>query len=249
VISAQNYGLGGPSNTNTGQIRANVLSVDWQLREFTLSQSCSGGVCTLTANNSFAKDNPFGNLFALLGDGGPDAGAAFQNEFISQVQALGAPTVPAISMSTPNQYNSGQSDETNNSNDYGCLAGLGGTPGCTIGGGEPPPNTHLSNAIQAELNHLGSTLTPDNILQRATTQSCAGCHELSPGVNLGGGLTWPESNGFTQIDEDGNQSPALTTVFVPFRAGVLTNFICGTLQPATGDAGTSVSGRQSGATN
>ena len=87
-------------------------------------------------------------------------------------------------------------------------------------GSSEPANTALSKAIQAELTKIKSTLTPDDILNRATTQSCAGCHEVStfglPNA-LGGGLTWPASNGFTQIDENGNESSALTTVFLPFR--------------------------------
>jgi hypothetical protein len=43
VISAANYGVGFPTNTNTGQIRTNFLdspAIDWQLRQFEISQTC-----------------------------------------------------------------------------------------------------------------------------------------------------------------------------------------------------------------
>jgi hypothetical protein len=232
VVRAQNYGIGGDKDVNTGQIRVNMLSNDWQLREFTLSQVCAGAgkseVCTLVANNTLVKNNPFGGLF----DQGE--GASFQKEFIKQVATLAGSTIPSISMSTPLADCGGQSTENvdTTQNDYACQAGLGhaaGDPTCS-GFSE---NTSLSNAIAAELTKLDITgLTPEDIVQRATTQSCAGCHQLSPGTNLGGGLTWPASNGFVQVDEQnvdgkglGHQSPALVDDFLPFRSGVLTNFI------------------------
>jgi hypothetical protein len=221
VIQAANYGLGGPANTNTGQIRANMLDDTgiWQLREFTLSQACTkGNVCTLTANNTFVKNNPFGDLFEKGGS------ATFQKEFISQVKTLAATSIPLISMTTPNVDNAGESPESVDTNDYACQAGLGSAEQdfCSP---TNPKNTSLEAAIQTELTALKSNLTPLDIIQRATTQACAGCHELSPGTSLGGGLTWPQTLGFVQVDEQGQQSPALVDVFLPFRKTVLTKFI------------------------
>jgi hypothetical protein len=167
-------------------------------------------------------NNPFGGLFAKGGNG------TFQSEFIRQVATLAADTIPRISMTTPNVDNAGQSDESDSSNDYACQAGEGEGAGDFMCFSNPPKNTSLMEAIQAQLTKLGKTkLTPLDILQRATTQSCAGCHQLSPGTSLGGGLTWPlsEAGGFTQINEEGEQSPALTGTFLPFRSTVLTNFI------------------------
>jgi hypothetical protein len=246
VIQAQNYGIGGPSNTNTGQIRVNMLSIEqWQLREFTLSQSCTGGVCTLTANNTFDKNNPFGALFQK------GEGAKFQAEFISQVKALSANSIPLISMTTPNVDNAGQSSEQDDTNDYACQSGLGSAEG-SFCSPKNPKNTSLSDAIQTELTKLKSSLTPEDIVQRATTQSCAGCHQLSPGTKLGGGLTWPASEGFTQVDEQGFQSTALTQFFLPFRSKVLTKFIdanCGGAEAESGDGTTTVGGQQANSSN
>jgi hypothetical protein len=259
VIRAQNYGIGGEKNTNTGQIRVNMLSTDWQLREFTLSKSCTGSgkteVCTLAGNNTLVKNNPFGPLFDKNG-----GSASFQKEFITQVQSLAGTTIPLIGMSTPNVDNAGQSTESGDTsqNDYACQAGLGNAQGDFACSGNPE-NTSLSNAIQKELTRIGNTiLTPEDIVQRATTQSCAGCHQLSPGTNLGGGLTWPQSNGFTQVSEEqgpGHQSQALTTDFLPFRSTVLTNFInanCGVTQgsgEAEGDGTVTVGGGVVGSAN
>jgi hypothetical protein len=226
VIQAQNYGIGGPKNTNTGQIRINMLAFpdvgedsQWQLRELTLSQACTGSVCTLTANNTFDKNNPFGGLFQN------GAGANFQTEFIGQVKSLSATTIPLISMKTPNVDNGGQSSEQDDTNDYACQAGAGNAAG-DFSCSKEAKNTTLESAIQTQLTALGNTtLTPTDIIQRATTQSCAGCHQLSPGTSLGGGLTWPASEGFTQVNEEGAQSSALTNFFLPFRSSVLTKFI------------------------
>jgi len=234
VILAQNYGIG--RGTNTGQIRANMFSPnalppepngstssnsallgEWELREFRLSQTCTKTPkqCTLIADNTFVQNNPFGGLFG----GTSTAATAFQKEFIGQVAALSATTIPAISMATPNVDNAGESDEQDSSNDY--LA-------------QGQVNTTLTAAITKELKALGNkTLTADDILNRATTQSCAGCHQVATGVSLGGGLTWPQSNGFTQIDENQNLSPALTQFFLPARAAVLESF----LNQNCGDAG------------
>jgi hypothetical protein len=231
VIRAQNYGIGSPGNVNTGQIRVNMLSTaEWQLIQFELSQSCTGSgatkVCDLTARRSFVGNNPFGELFAKDGDTTFETqAAAFRKEFISQVSSLAATTIPGISMTTPNSDNAGQSNEQDDTNDYGCQSGLGNSAGDFFCNPEPAKNTALSNAIQTELTALGSTLTPEDIVLRATTQSCAGCHEISPGTNLGGGLTWPASEGFTQVDEEGQISEALIGSFLPFRSTTLTTFI------------------------
>ena len=73
---------------------------------------------------------------------------------------------------------------------------------------------------------LGSPLTPANILDRATTQSCAGCHQLSNGKNVGG-FVWPSSLGFVHIDENRVLSPALIGTFIPHRKQILEDCICG----------------------
>lgn len=72
-------------------------------------------------------------------------------------------------------------------------------------------------------------LTPDALVQRATAVTCAGCHApeqvLSQGRKLGCGSIWPQSLGVAHINEQGELSPALTDVFLPHRADVLTTFL------------------------
>jgi hypothetical protein len=96
------------------------------------------------------------------------------------------------------------------------------------------PTSAFAGALQTELTRIGSALTPANIVARAQTLSCAGCHQLSNGASLGGGLTWPASAGFvhsTEFQEAGPDgprfriSPALTDVFLPARSSTMRAFL------------------------
>ncbi len=123
-------------------------------------------------------------------------------------------------MATPNVDNAGQSSEQDQTNDYAIQAGLVDK--------EFPENAQLEAKLQKALTGIGSNPHPANILDRATSQSCAGCHALMPGKNMGGpdgGFTWPATFGFLQVGPGGQQSPALTGTFLPFRKQVLTSFL------------------------
>jgi hypothetical protein len=117
----------------------------------------------------------------------------------------------------------------------------GGTDGGTGGGGGGSTDP-LRTALAAKLKSIGSKLGPDDIVARAQALSCAGCHELSNGANLGGGITWPSSLTFTQVSEQTEAGPdgarhlvssALSNVFLPHRAAVLTNFLPPVCVPKT----------------
>ncbi|WP_394837015.1 hypothetical protein LVJ94_08915 [Pendulispora rubella] len=212
VVKAAHYGFDG--GVDTGQIRANLFSApqgqfpsQWQLREFRLSQQCTSGDCSLVAKNTFVQVNPFGALFG----GGDAASTTFQNAFLNQVSSLASTNLNTIGMSSSGADNAGESNEQDTSNDY--LA-------------QGQNNATFKDAITAKLAEISRTdLTADDILNRATTQSCAGCHQVSTGRSMGAGLTWPRTLGFVQIDESSRISPALTDTFLPFRAQVLANFI------------------------
>ena len=212
VVEASHYGIGG--GTNTGQIRANQfmparsqigVSQNWELREYRLSRPCTSATsCTLVMHLASVKNDPFPSLFA----GTDTQSTSFQSAFLNQVPKLAAKSVPAIAMSTSNTFNGGESHEQSSGDQY-----------------EVAASSTFRSQIQSKLTAIGSTLTPTNILQRATTQSCAGCHQLEAGANLGGGLTWPASNGFTQVSETSGLSPALQNVFLPARKKVLEGFV------------------------
>jgi len=136
----------------------------------------------------------------------------------------GDPTLPdlladdlmGIVLPTPNRFNAGQSNSQGVDNDYAFQFSQG--------------SGSFTQALQQELTALGSDLTPAQVVNRALTQSCAGCHQLSTfGSNseLGHGLVWPASNGFVHVDEAGTLSPALHDVFLPHRQAVLEDFLGG----------------------
>ncbi|XYH98442.1 hypothetical protein ACMHYB_01370 [Sorangium sp. So ce1128] len=100
-----------------------------------------------------------------------------------------------------------------------------------------PWNFELRDRIEAELVRLGRSaiFSPLDVAARATTQSCAGCHQLSDGASLGNGVTWPRKEPekpvaeqefrFVHVREDGELSQALTHSFLPHRDGILKAFL------------------------
>jgi hypothetical protein len=212
VVQAAHYGLATNGGAPTaGQIRTNffVDFAEWHLREFKTHRQCTDvndeATCKLALAQQPVKANPANEVF----DGTSAHAPAFQSAFVAQVPRLAVLGDPAkISMATSSVFNEWESVSQRTDVVYRTHA-----------------NATIKADIQTKLTQMGSTLTVANILDRATTQTCAGCHELSNGVSLGGGETWPSSLGFVQIDESSNLSPALTRVFLPRRKVVLEAFI------------------------
>lgn len=212
VVHPQHYGAAG------GQIRTNMFSnfVEWQLREFHLSSRCDeGGQCRQVLEPVTVKTNPYNELFKLPSSASDARASIFQTSFPAQVKALSNDAVAQISFTSEDRFNAGQSTSQDANERYEVQFGSSSVP-----------NT-FGDAISAELGNLGrSDLTPADIVRRATTQSCAGCHQLSNGVALGGKLnpTWPSSRNFVHVDESGFLSPALWCDFLPARKSVLDGF-------------------------
>ncbi|MDC3962713.1 FG-GAP repeat domain-containing protein [Polyangium jinanense] len=228
VIHVDNYGNTGLRRP-TGQVRTNqFMQGPWSLREFALQKSCPAAGCALKFVPVTDKVNPFGALF------GPNSieprRQAFQDHFVSQLESLAVPDINLFVYQVPDIFNAGDSvSQAPSANDYTAQFGGGGAFG---------------TAIQAKLLALGSNLTPTQIVARAEALSCGGCHQLSNGTNLGGGLTWPSSLGFVHVSEfqeagpEGNRfpiSPALTTVFLPHRKVVFEDFLNRPTSPADFD--------------
>lgn len=229
-VSAQGAGFSG-----AGQVRLNsfVNFAQWNLREFKFQKVCVGTVCNAHFVAQTVKNNPSQLLFAGTHAKSP----AFQSWFVgTAVPALAKATdVNALGLGNANGFNTFESvsqpgfgDPT--SVDYAAAA-----------------SATLRTNVQTELTTLGSTLLPDDIFHRATTQTCGGCHQISNNANLGGGLTWPSSGGFVQIDENGIQAPALSGTFIPHRKIVLENFLCS--GPPAADATVTIDGRPVDAPN
>lgn len=217
VIRIEHYGN---NPQGLGQIRTNQFSntsTGWSLREFQLRGSGS----ELRFVPVTVKTNPFGPLF------GPDSSlplaSAFVSVFPGETQSLAADDVAGITLRVADEFNSGQSQSSGSFADEMRYALWF------------EPNSVLRSSLEAQLGSLGSSLTPDDVVRRAQAQSCAGCHRLSNGADLGGGLVWPPSLGFTHVSERDTEvvdgvtrysiSEALLSVFLPSRKAVMEDFL------------------------
>jgi hypothetical protein len=125
-------------------------------------------------------------------------------------------------METESKYDDGESDEQTAAMDY---------PAAFAN------STSFKASIQTKLTSTGSVLSPNDLVIRAQTQTCAGCHQLSVGAQLGGGVgSWPATLGFTHEklampEPNGPDGPryqisdALKCVFLPFRKHVIETFL------------------------
>jgi hypothetical protein len=227
VVQWSNFG---DNPLGAGQVRTNQfmqpLSLPtriWSLRELKLRRTCPPGApgtvaCTLSWVPVTDKVNPFGPLFAVDGGG-------FQDELVDRVPMLVGPTLGSIGLQVSDIYNSGQSQAGSATPESNYVLQFGaGPPG-------------FRAALDARLAGLGSTLTADHVVARAQAMSCAGCHRFSNNADLGGGLVWPPSLGFTHVSErdvdlevvDGvtrfKISIALTDSLLPARAQLITDFL------------------------
>jgi hypothetical protein len=220
VISAGHFSAG------TGQIRTNQFMTgsqfrEWQLREFKLARRQPN------ANNSSplafvpvtTKSTAWGPLFS--DNANHSQALRFKRDFLSQIDELTNAQAAAIGVELSDQSFTGQStvrlfgesDYSQHFDDAGLFASV----------------------MQSRLNMLGSGLSPDEIVSRAETQTCAGCHQLSNNEPLGQGLIWPASLGFVHVHETQTEliggaphfliSDALKDSFLPQRARIFEGFL------------------------
>jgi hypothetical protein len=201
VIDIGNFGQkGGPQS---GQVRINQFLFiqtavgDWSPREFALVKSCSGASCKLQMLPHFDKDVPAKTLFDPS-SADPRA-ASFQTSFLpGAVERLALNDINAINYPAPvpDPFNIGDDQIITTDTDYRLALGSGASP--------------LRTAIQQRLSAIASDLTPDQIVARAMSLSCAGCHLKSLGQDMGHGVSLPTQNsthlqtaeGFVQVSED-----------------------------------------------
>jgi hypothetical protein len=233
VVSAFNYGdnPGGFGQVRTNQFVQHSSPRIWSLREFKIQRACGAAGCALQFLPAVDKVNPYGPLFD--GTSTRSEAAAFQSEIVAQVESLAAPELRGITLHTSEAYDSGQSLANGSTETvYGQRIGADpqGFPG----------------RLQRELTRLGSALTPDDVVARAQAMSCAGCHQLSSGAPLGGGLTWPASLRFTHVSERDADletgsgearygiSPALVDVLLPARKQLVEDYLNDVPRPSHG---------------
>ena len=207
VVTAANYGLaasGAP--TGKGQIRTNFFAdlTEWHLREFKLQKPCTAGAsCRLAVAQTTVKTNPAGELFR----GTHARTVAFETSFLAQVPALSRRNPARIGMATQNAHNEWESSAQATEVVYRGF-------------------TRASFRSQIRAAIANPNLSVNNLLDRATTQTCGGCHQHSNSTpDLGDNVRWEPSLGFVHVDEGRNLSPALNLVFLPRRRAVMKAFL------------------------
>jgi hypothetical protein len=139
-------------------------------------------------------------------------------------QGLLASNVNRLVMNTPEQFLAGESQIPEN-----------------IGAPTPQPQNladsltpEFASRIQTRLAALGVALTPAQLISRADSTTCTGCHRSANGDDVGFGAPFPNALPFRQTEEfvmagpDGNRfriSDALVNVFLPFRKANLEQFL------------------------
>jgi hypothetical protein len=233
VIDKHHFGFGG--GPQDGQVRVNQFLFieseigDWSAREFLLQETTPGQFQFVASFNKDVPARPLFNPFPA------DARATDfqQTYFPDQVERLALQDLNTMNYATPvtDLYNSGDSHMAGGANPF---TELFNDYGQELGSG---PSAFRAR-IQQKLNEIGSSLTPSQIVERATSLSCGGCHNISQDKSqaLGFATPFPRSLGFTQVSEDLTPIPGeptrqryVTSAFLEqalvYRAQIMRDFL------------------------
>jgi hypothetical protein len=205
VIHIDNYAAA------TGQIRTNMFMAPvWLLKEFKISRSGLNLIVPVSV-----KSNPFGGLFSASRT---DALAVnFRSSFLANLPTIIKDRDTFFLNVSSDTFNNGESHASGDifENDFSDQTSA-------------QTNAQFKANIQSRLTALGSSLTPDHVINRAEAMTCGGCHQprdfgLTANNTIAPGISWPDTLGFVHVSEflgsDGNFpiSPALINVFLPAR--------------------------------
>ena len=176
--------------------------------------------CELLARQVTVKGNPSQSLWD---DAHPDA-VDYRDDFIAELSSLvpNPDELGSIGLVSDPIWNGGESKASGQgSNNYFSNLVVG---------------SQMEAAIDAELVALGvqGTHTVANVADRATANSCAGCHQISAGDDLGNGVEFPANSGvgiastmFVHVTETSVLSNALTRTggWLDHRVSVMVDFL------------------------
>lgn len=196
-----------------------------RMYQFRIAKECNGSDCTLRIVPDVLENLPAGSLFDASVD--TAQGRAFRDAFVEQVPNLAVHNVNEYFMEIPREFLIAESSNTDTEASFVF-------DGPFFRGSTTAPD--FRNRIQAKLTSIGSTLRPEEVVRRAETLNCVGCHVLSGGV--GEGLSFPAPmSGLQQVAdnlfEPGENGPdsrfaishAMRDVFIPHRMKILTDFL------------------------
>jgi hypothetical protein len=220
VIDPDNF-----SAASGGGIRTTQMGGDHQPRmyQFRLTKECTTA-CTLRMTPDGLQNMPPGAFFDSAST--MPGAQAFQDAFVEQVPNLAVRDVNEYFMEIPRPLLLAESNPPFDKEpafiyrapfDRSKVA----SPG-------------FRNRIQEKLTAIGSTLTPEQIVTRADSQNCAGCHVGAGPV--GEGVVFPHPiDDLQHITEDAPEpgevgpryriSTAVQDVFIPHRMKILIDFL------------------------
>lgn len=170
-------------------------------------------------------------------------GAEFRQYFISQIATLAIRDVNGFFDKIPEKYLVHESHPETLPLAFSAQASFNMAIGTAGGVG-------FNAAIADELHRIGSSLSVNDVLARADTQNCQGCHRGANATAIGDGLSFPigfigstHIANMQQRNDDGISrfwlSSALLRTFGPHRVQVLSDFLAGKPLPvhSTGTIG------------
>jgi len=252
------YGGSGSGQIRTNQFlfRSGMGQGPWTLKEFKTFLSCAGGTCNYDIFPISVKVNPYGvlwrrdiatgaaipplppeNAFATAIVGVAALATNFQSDVTAQVTTarLANPDINSFTYEVKLDKNAAESQSQSPTFDH-YLNQFNSSADATF-------RTGLNTVAS------GFGLTGEQIVNRATAMSCAGCHlpggfGLTGPNSIGPGVSWPDALAFVHVDtppavsiaaqpgfnsahfggntQGFNISPALLNAFLPARRTTLT---------------------------
>lgn len=189
-----------------------------RFRQFELRHVCTSA-CAPTLTSVPLDNMPNGALFDEARPAS-ERDEAFRREFLRHVASLSIPNVNRYFMNVDRAYSVSDVEALVPVFNYR----LPFRRSLRTGSGR-----EFRERITEELQKAGSALTPEDIIDRAETMNCAGCHG-KPGP-VGGGVVFPnafesgEHIADESMIESAHLSPALNDVFLPYRIELLMNYM------------------------
>lgn len=230
VVHVDHYAARGTSSrygsSGSGQIRTNqFLQSPWMLKEFKLALDCTSKPCKLDPVPIPVKVNPDGNLWteSLVG-----LARDFQQKVVlEQVDRLAIDDLNLFSYQVPVAFDAARSDSQSRliqDHYFEAYSATAGQPG------------GFREQLRDKAGATSPRLTDAQLVNRAMALSCAGCHQpnffgLNAANSVAAGKSWPNSAGFVHVRAEAQPdgvhalSPALTQLFLPFRAQNLASFL------------------------
>jgi hypothetical protein len=224
VIDPDHFSLAGGGGIRTLQNTA-ASRVATRFYQFRLAKRCSSSRCDLIAEPDVLENMPFGRFFDATYD--TPAARAFRDAFVRNIPTLAVGDLNLYSMSIPREFLMAESDPLDGelAFAYEVLFNRSRTT---------KEGQAFDARVQSELKRIGSTLRTSEVIDRAETQTCVGCHFLFGPI--GDNLDFPRSLGAFQhvsetIVENGEAGPrfaissAMQEVFIPHRMEIFRRYL------------------------